>query len=278
MARQFGRKYQLQIFNNLEQVVFSTEKLRINFEIKKGLASTPNQGKITVYNLSETTREQLRGDSEKVVLFAGYEELYNQIFTGNIKTITSTRKGPEIETVFVSGDGDKGQKFGSASLSAVAGTPLAEAISKIAASMPGVETGQLNGLDGKILGGRGVSFTGSSKILLDALGRAYDFTWSIQDGALETVASGAGAVGAAIGNSATAYVLSPETGLIGSPEPGDEGKVKVKSLLNPRIKPGRVIKIDRTLVGRGFYKVDNLTIKGDIEGQDWSIEIEGVPL
>ena len=68
--------------------------------------------------------------------------------------------------------------------------------------------------------------------------------------------------------------------MIGQPEPGDEGRIKVKALLNPRIKPGRVVKVesDRLPDINGFYRVNETEFIGDYEGNDWYVSMSGVKL
>lgn len=290
MSIQFKRKYNLKVFDVDGLEIFSTSELQITFEIQKGLASIANKGKIVVYNLSNETRQRIREPFNFVTLEAGYENLIGTIFTGDIKTIASgfsgetrtveaIREGTEVKTLIDAGDGVRALQFGSAALTLEGGLPLSEVIKVVAATMPALKVGQLSGLEGKTLAGRGLSLSGSSRMLLDALGRSYNFSWSIQDGILETVAVQEDAEGNIIADSGPqAYLLSPTTGMLGAPELMDSGKIKVKALLNPRIKPGRAISVQGTITGSGFYKVLDVTYNGDYRGNDWFVNIEGIPL
>ncbi len=89
---------------------------------------------------------------------------------------------------------------------------------------------------------------------------------SIQDGEIQVTKIAAALEGIAV-------VLSPETGLLGSPEIASTGIVKVKALLQTDIFPGRKVSL-RSASLTGFYRVEKVTYVGDIAGKDWMVEIE----
>jgi hypothetical protein len=68
--------------------------------------------------------------------------------------------------------------------------------------------------------------------------------------------------------------LTAKTGLIGSPEPGKDGVLKFKSLLQPKIKIFRRVKIEAESV-KGTYIIKKITHTGDTHGQEWYTECEG---
>jgi len=79
-------------------------------------------------------------------------------------------------------------------------------------------------------------------------------------------------------------LLTPDTGLIGSPERSDDieetqsGERKrlgwrVKSLLNPQIRPGDRLQIKSAEVD-GVFRAENVNHFGDTEGGDWYTEAE----
>ena len=88
-------------------------------------------------------------------------------------------------------------------------------------------------------------------------------------------------------------VVSPTTGLIGSPQQTDAG-VNIRSLLNPNIVmvlPPRLIKIDQALTRQelkrigvnsssleqdGTYKIIGVRHVGDTRGNDWYTEVVGL--
>lgn len=277
MGEQFGRKYLVQVFDKTGAIVFSTFELRVVFKVKKGLSSTPNQAKIEIYNMNDESNDSILESGDRIVLHAGYKDLSDVIFEGQLRTAIPTQKDVDDVMVIVAGDGDKGNRFGSVNITLSGGVTMRHALEQLTNTMPEVKIGTTEGIEGKNISERGVSFSGSTKLLLNALARSYEFTWSIQDGVLETVAITGG--GATIGDvQTTAYVISPNTGMIGKPDLMDENKVKVRSLLNPRVKPGRAVKIDESTKGNGFYKVSTVDYDGDTKGNNWFVDIGGVQI
>jgi hypothetical protein len=74
-----------------------------------------------------------------------------------------------------------------------------------------------------------------------------------------------------------AVKLSPNTGLIGSPELGSKGVVKLVSLLNSEIYPGRKIQVLSESV-TGFFRVEACSFIGQTSGNDWYTAIEAKAL
>jgi len=288
MPKQFDRVYDLRIYDQRGSEIFKTNRLRVEFEIKKGIASVANHGKFTLYNLSQETRRKIREPFNLLTFVAGYVDFTGQIFTGDIKSIASAfgsgetgiktsvtvRKETEVVTMIEAGDGMRSIQYGAASVSIAEGTSLKDTVLEVAKTMPALKIGTLNGLSGKKLL-RSASFTGSTRLVLDVLGQSYGFTWSIQDGFLETIAITGSDQATSIGGQTRAYVIYPTNSV---PELLDSGGIKVKSLLNPRIKPGRIVRVASEYVGgSGFYKIIDLTYSGDTDGDSWFIDIEGVP-
>lgn len=71
----------------------------------------------------------------------------------------------------------------------------------------------------------------------------------------------------------TALLLSPETGLLDSPEIGDHGHVKAKALLIPDLVPGRLVVLESELA-RGTYRIEKAEYTGDTAGEDWDVELD----
>lgn len=69
--------------------------------------------------------------------------------------------------------------------------------------------------------------------------------------------------------------LSPETGLLESPEPTEKG-IKWKSLLQHELKPGGVVRIDSEYYG-GDYKNIRIEFKGNSETNEWYVMGETEP-
>ena len=79
-----------------------------------------------------------------------------------------------------------------------------------------------------------------------------------------------------IHNRTQAVVLTSATGLVGHPEVGSRGSVKVTSLLTPDLSPDRSVLLVSQRV-RGQYVVREVRYKGDSHANDWFAECLLVP-
>jgi hypothetical protein len=75
----------------------TTDDLDIYFDVKGSNNSEPNNAIITIYNLSDETRELIRKD-EPIVLKSGYRDDYGPIFMGKVKEIDEEKDGADIAT------------------------------------------------------------------------------------------------------------------------------------------------------------------------------------
>jgi hypothetical protein len=79
-----------------------------------------------------------------------------------------------------------------------------------------------------------------------------------------------------------AVLLTPATGLIGSPEHGTPDKkhaasvLKARSLLQPAIKPCKRVVIRSQSIS-GTFCVQKVTHHGDTAGGDWYSDLEALP-
>jgi hypothetical protein len=196
------------------------------------------------------------------------------IFGGDLRHASSTREGPDWITTISSGDGDAAAKkrvnksFGK-------GTPLRFAIEQVAKDL-GLGLGQLSkhaALAELFDGGRqfpaGIVLSGNGFTELTRLLKSAGYTWSVQDGEIVVVRGGA--------SYGSAVLLSPTTGLVGSPSPAADHHVQARSLLQPDLLPGRQVRFETEHV-TGFYVVDSSVFSGDTAGQDWYVDIEAKAL
>lgn len=262
------------------------EGLRVQFKVAKSLQQEPNKLEVSIWNLSRDTRGKLTEAVEKqsapVVVEAGYAAAAGspatteELFKGDARLISHVRQGPDWVTRLQSGDGAKAYKSARMVASFAPGTKRGTVIEEAAKSL-GLPLGNLKerikahdfkGALTEFVGGFAAAGKTATQLteLLDPLGLG----WSIQEGQLQIL-------GEKDTTSAQPIVLSPESGLIGSPELGDQGVVKVKSLLQPGIRPGRRIELDAESL-QGLFRVERVTHSGDTHGADWYSEAELKPL
>lgn len=252
--------------------------LRMSFVIDQTDKPEPNGTEISVYNLSETTRGKVQDQGLPLKLEAGYNEDISQIFDGDIRKdgVSSRRDSADWITTFKALDG--GEAFRNARIqeSFAAGTKLRPVLEKLAKSM-GVGLG--NSLDklrgGDVLGSlseffSGATLSGKSSAEMERMFRSVGYDYSVQDGELQVTTLGSA-------TDKTAILLSSETGLIGSPEPGAKAITKIRSLLQSDIRPRRKLKLDTEALN-GFYVVRRVKHTGDTHGPAWYSDIEATQI
>ncbi len=280
MAKLFKREARVTIGT------LQVEGLRMQFKIEKSLQQEPNKLDLSIWNLSADTRGKLTEAVEKkaapVVVEAGYASAPGShsttevIFKGDARTISHGRQGADWITRIGSGDGANAYKSARMVASFAPGTKRSTVIEEAAKSL-GMPLGNLKerikahdfkGALTEFVGGFATATKAAQQLteLLDPL----ELGWSIQDGHLQVL-------GDKDTTSAQAIVLSAESGLVGSPELGDKGTVKLRSLLQPGIRPGRRLEVAAEAV-KGLFRVERVVHTGDTHGSEWYSEAEAKPL
>jgi hypothetical protein len=261
------------------------EGLRVQFKVKKTTTKEPNCAEVSISNLSETSRASLQSKGVRVILEAGYVGNLAQIFSGDARYISHVREGADWVTKVDLGDGERAYRWARVSESFKAGTTVAAVVSKVAGAL-GLDTSAAVALVREKVREQftqGFTAHGRASDELDRLLTGRGLEWSIQDGRLQVTEVGKPAPG-------TAILLSASTGLIGSPAYGSPEKkdgenpstakkkhvLKVKSLLQPGIRPGARVQLDSLSV-KGLFRVEAVTHTGDTHGGDWQSEADLVP-
>jgi hypothetical protein len=256
-----------------------THEIKIEFSISKSVSSTANTAEIKLYNLAESTRNGMGKEFDAVTLEAGYlppGEGGNVgiIFKGAVRDVEHKREGPNIITTISCGDGDKALRRATISKSYPAGTKVTDVIEDISAEFEakGLSRGEFkypDDLKGKTFK-RPYAACGSCVREMDVIGRGNNFYWSSQNETIEII-PGDGFVG-------SVALISPETGMIGTPAITDNG-VKVAAMLNPEIRPNRRVQIkSQTLemnATDGMYRVSDVTYSGDNMTGEFKVDITG---
>lgn len=249
--------------------------LRMSFRAEHTLSSDPNTLTLTITNLSATNRNQMGEDELRLSLEVGYNGTSEIVFIGDVDRVRHVWEGPDTHTLIECGDGSAGLRKASIAVALKEGTKVLDAIKKVGKQML-VDMGGLDDLRDSDFArsidqyANGHSLFGRSKDIMDDLSRTAGLEWRVQDGVLEVNKRNT-----PIGD--TAVLLAPETGLIGSPEPGEKGKVSVRSLIQPGLKPARKVKIQSEHL-EGFYRITKSIYSGDTHGTDWYIDLEVSPL
>jgi hypothetical protein len=260
--------YTLQTVNRLE-----ISGLRIGFKIIKDSQPQPNNVEISIYNLSASSRAALEEKGCRILLLAGYADQISQIASADVRIAQSQKLGVDWVTKIEAGDGERAIKFARVKESWAPGTPVSEIISKTVSALmldPGNALAKAKQISAQYSSGYVQNAKASDE--LTTLLEPHGYEWSVQDGRIEVLKK----------NEAlpeTAPLLSPDTGLIGAPEMGTPAKagekpvLKVRSLLQPRIRPGQRFQL-RSASRNGVFLAKKVTHAGDTFGNDWYTDIE----
>lgn len=254
--------------------------LDITFRVEKSTKRTPNTAEIRIWNLSKESRSVVEtGDPRVVILRAGYAEDGDPppvIFLGDVRKARTEIVGVDVVTIVPGRDG--GAAFSDARISKAypAGTPVVRAM-RDAIDALGIGVGNLSEFESRLrLRSGGDTFPdgyvaeGPARATLDALVRGTGLRWSIQDGALQVQERGRALATQAV-------LLTPDTGLVGSPTKAERGIVTARSLIQKGLDPGRRVVVESRLVS-GEYEIRRVVYEGETAGQAWYATLELRPI
>lgn len=253
------------------------------FNIRKDDSEDPNDATITIYNLSEESRNQKIETGQLVYLSAGYEddEGLDTIFIGNISNISHSLVPPDVVTTITARDGSKDILEKKISLSYKPGVSGELILTKILESFSmSSNFSSIQFTDKQYA--NGFTFAGPSSKALTKVARFLDLSWSIQDNEIRLVEFDGS-------DQIRSILLSPSTGLIGSPEKqlftdrkakglSSEDNIpgyRLLTLLQPKVVPnGKVVIQSKEIQEQTEFTVMNIAHNGDTHGSDWNSEIE----
>lgn len=263
-----GRRWRVQIGE------IASEDLDLTFKAKRTSAARPGTLELVVFNFNEAHRNEVlaarRGTL--VELSAGYEDARPVIFRGDLRRATHKRDGLNWLVTVTAGDGEYAIRTARVARSFSAGTALADVFRALAAAM-GVAEGNANEVTASAQLGtvgalfpRGVILHGLAADELTRMCRGAGLEWSVQEGALQILPRGRALQRSAV-------LLTPDTGLLGSPEVGHGRSVKARALLIPDLVPGRLVEL-RSQVATGTYRIHSTELAGDTRGEDWTVTMD----
>lgn len=279
MTELFSRRWRLQVGSVLIDATGEDEQpLDVEFEVEKSTAREPNAVSISVYNLNRSHRDQLKNaDRVGVILEAGYADgELTTIFNGDLRDVESAPDGLDVVTKLEGEDGGNAYREARLQRSFSAGTPVLTVL-RAAVEAMGIGEGNLRELSGLTLEGAGNTYpegavlSGPAREEVDGILRSCGYQWSIQDGNFQLQRRGQPI-------RETATVLSPETGLLGSPsrskpERGRPRVTNAQCLLIPGLYPGRVILL-RSRGIEGQFMARKVKFVGSTFATEWGAELE----
>lgn len=187
---------------------------QITFSIKKDNNKDPNQAEIVVYNLSDDTVNYInRGirNNLAVALAVGYEgEELVMVFKGTIQWVSDTFDSVDRKTTLHCLDGGINIAEARTSRSYPKGTKIKRVVTDLVKDL-GTTEGNIH-VDNDQTLSSATAMCGNTSHYLEHICKSIDHNVSIQDGSVYVTPR------SQMSSARSAYI-SPETGLIGSPEP-----------------------------------------------------------
>ncbi len=266
----FDRKIEITVYTDTKAVTIKDLHMEINVLLRKPVKTKkakhplPNQAQVIIFNLAEATRGLFSGAHRGVDIKAGYGADLVLIFRGVTVNVLHEKFSTDWTTTIFASDGHKEWSTANFNKAYSGGTPILRILADLGAALGMPPQIDYSRADTLLVG---TSFTGKVKDVLTSLCNSYELTWSIQRGNLVITDN----LNPPLVNRAKAVVLSPTSGLIGSPVVQEESRnesvekkkkkkkqvkdeklffnVFARSLLNPELFPGVpvVFKVDQPL-------------------------------
>lgn len=253
--------------------------LRFDFAIRKSRSDTPNDATVRIYNAAPSTRNLATDIDADIRLICGYKGNAALITEANITNATTIRQPPELYLEIDAQEGIRALRETELSISHGGGSTVRQVLDEIVSEM-GIDLRPVEfDIDIPLRGG--FAHVGKPSKALDDLVRRFDGYWSIQNGELMILPEGGES------SSADVPVISPDSGMIGSPEKlqrntssekassDERDGYRVTSLMLPGVEPGDRIRIESRDVS-GEFVADEVEHKGDLRGPEWGTMITAV--
>jgi hypothetical protein len=212
-----------------------------------------------------------------VRLEVGYQEKLGQIFFGVLRKVSSWKAGADWITQISGGDGEHSITTAKISKTFVKGTPVTTVVRELVTTL-GIGKGGLDNtlnalaVTGLLTGGvtlqQSLTMHGDSATHLEQLMRSCGFEWQIADGNFYAAPKGVAML------PGEGPLLTPETGLLDTPQIDKEGRVIGKCLLNPDLLPGRVFRVESSRV-TGTYLAEKTQHSGTSDNDQWECQFVG---
>lgn len=285
---------QVSNYNEHSGELISGDNIRVSFDVQRYAIGQPNTATIKIYNLTANAETQLITEGYRIVISAGYQQNYGEIFDGFVVMCSRTKENATDYTLTMQAmDGYDFLHYSFCNYSLQKGITARELLTSIAtkSSVPitiGFPTASDSSiLDSKIYS-RGFSVYGLAYKTIDDFAKGNNATWYVDMGKLYFIGYSETTSNLPLGKQAVE--LSPSTGLIGNPQQIEYG-VSAKSFMNSKIAPYCMVHVNPEYITRsllevgsngnisnyavyqldpeGLYRVISCEFVGDTRGNDW---------
>ena len=276
MSNFFGRQVQVVISSDTEQITIpedinTLENLQIDFTISgTSTGSSAKSNEVSLTNLSETTRNFIKKEGQKVEIFAGYQALgVAKIAQGQITDVDKIdRQTTDIitrlkfaESIFDINNLVFSKSYqGSVTMTSILNDAFVDTTFTFRnfQVIPNITF-------------TGFAFHGKTKDLLAKILTPNKINW---------VVSGEKIIFNTVGkpiNTDLVFKISKSTGMVGVPKPTQNSGVEVKTLLNTTINIADKINLDSQFI-KGEFKVISILHKGSSRAGDFTTTMDCVTI
>lgn len=258
------------------------EGLDIRFDIKKFVDNkgSDNTSDIYITNLAEKTINFIKRENAKIILKVGYDGDNKVIYVGDVSEIESNQKAGQVDReTKITCIPDANVHYSPTISKTFPANTKVRAILDHLIGQGTISKGSYNSGNIEKTFPFGYTVDGTPKEILNDLSRDFNFNYRIDNRRLYVSDPNEYEKSSSKEN---AYVISPDTGLIGTPVYASaDGKkiknaktkkegVKFSALLNPLIQPGQAVKLKSSTVN-GVFRVNAVEFKGSWRGNDWMV-------
>ncbi len=229
----------------------------------------PNKGKMKIHNLGEDSARFIEGVGFTIEVAAG-EDIAGSMFRGDITRAETRQEGPTRVTAIEAAEGNRIWATSTISRSWPPNTTRDQVLSDVLIAM-GAARGYVSPRLAPRRFATGLVWAGLCRDLLDLLfdsdAEPFAERWTMAGNSVDVFVDGETRPG-------NALLLTPETGLIGSPSRTKSGGVKFKTKLAPSARPGGPIQVVAKFI-RGVYRLLKVNHEIDSKGLIWQTAGEG---
>lgn len=274
--RLYNRQWVLQVGETELKSSSYKPAIDIAFTIRKTTSREPDEAEIMIYNLKRETRNRITQPSTvAVILKAGYENLIETIFSGDVDESWSYWEMPDVVTRIAGKDSGDSYRNSVVSRTFPPGTKVSTVL-RAAVEALAVGYGNLTDYEsdlrlsnGSEVYPEGTTIHGPARQMVNRICHSCGFRWRIETGNFKMRRSGTPEY-------LDAYVLKSSTGLIGSPTQDKDGNVDATSLLIPGLFPGRPVLISSREIS-GNYRIKQVEYQGETFGENWYANLSLTP-
>lgn len=243
------------------------------FNVKSWMEKKPNEAKVKIYNLSESTINSLERPGLVLQVNAGFD-VAGQLFQGSISKdgVATTNSGPDWITEISAADGRRAYRDALFTETYPPAYPVLAILNAIAAAMnkpltiAATITPPVRTLLNQTKTPTGWTFSEKARDALDRVLGPFGLSWGIVSGVVYIFDPFIPLPG-------NAPLITPTGGLHGSPKRTKKG-INITSDLDPRIQTGRAFAVQARLV-RGEYIAEQTEHEGDTWGTVWRTQAKG---